>query len=279
MHFGRQFEHEMHSSEICAKTAEQQPEWSSRFCLQATQTTSQRQPSTSSPISYLVMKHGCMVMTLRLSSSHRSGSRQFHHSRKKCIKFAVMASPCWLFFSTFKALSTRNSYSLVKSSMASFTVRFWSGWGRAFSTNVQTGGKKQLVSPPWQLAHSHITRCLTIPDFQKHYSDFPPPPLRLFPIPQHEITAERASFWYDWGEPRRIAGHYQHTHIWELPGMHEIMANMLGSLHTCPRELLQRRRWKLGVTARNFFLQSNSPNFWVAPHVLSMSPGTSNLKK
>ena len=27
-----------------------------------------------------VMKHGCMVMTLRLSSSRRSGSRQIHHS-------------------------------------------------------------------------------------------------------------------------------------------------------------------------------------------------------
>jgi hypothetical protein len=32
-----------------------------------------------------------------------------------------------------------------------------------------------LVSPPWQHARSHITRCLTIPDFQKHYSDSLPP--------------------------------------------------------------------------------------------------------
>jgi len=29
------------------------------------------------------MKHGCMVMTLRLSSSRRSGSRQIHRGRKK----------------------------------------------------------------------------------------------------------------------------------------------------------------------------------------------------
>jgi hypothetical protein len=35
--------------------------------------------------------------------------------------------------------------------------------------------EQQLVSPPWQRARSHITRCSTIPDFQKHYSDFPPP--------------------------------------------------------------------------------------------------------
>jgi len=45
------------------------------------------------------------------------------------------------FFSTSKALSKRNSYPLVKPSMASFTVRFWSGWGRAFGANLQTSGR------------------------------------------------------------------------------------------------------------------------------------------
>jgi len=54
------------------------------------------------------------------------------------------------------------------------------------------------------------------------------------------------------------------TRILELPGMHEIMGNTLGSLCACPRELLRRRRWKLGVTVRNF-LWSNSPNFLVVP--------------
>ena len=58
------------------------------------------------------------------------------------------------FFPTLKALSTRNSYPLVKPSMASFTVRFWSGWGNT----------------------SLVVCCSTIPDFQKHYSD---PPTRL----------------------------------------------------------------------------------------------------
>jgi hypothetical protein len=79
-------------------------------------------------------------------------------------------------------------------------------------------------------------------------------PLQLFPIPQHEITAERTSFWHDWGDPRRIARGYRHTHIWKFPGMHEIMGNTLGSLYTCPRGLLRRRQWKLGVTVINFFM-------------------------
>ena len=37
-----------------------------------------------------------------------------------------------------------------------------------------------------------------------------------------------------------------------------------------PRELLRRRRWKLGVTVRTF-LWSNSPNFWVAPRIYCLS--------
>ena len=201
------------------------------------------------------MKHGCVVMTLRLSSSRRSGSRRIHRGRKKRVKFAAMSSPCWSFFPTSKALSTRNLYPLVKPSMASFTVRFWSDWGTAFGANVQTSGRKTIGSPPWQRARSHITRCSTVPDFQKHYSDSPPPLFAwLFPIPQDEITAERASFWHDWGDPRRNTRGYRHTHIWELPGMHEIMGNTLGSLYTCPRGLFRRRRWKLGVTVRNFFM-------------------------
>ena len=44
------------------------------------------------------MKHGCVVMTLRLSSSRRNGSSQIHRGRKKCVKFAAMSSPRWSFF-------------------------------------------------------------------------------------------------------------------------------------------------------------------------------------
>jgi hypothetical protein len=55
-----------------------------------------------------------------------------------------------------------------------------------------------------------------IPDFQKHYSDSPPP-VRLTSPPatisysQEEITAERASFLHDWGDPYRNAGGYRNT--------------------------------------------------------------------
>jgi hypothetical protein len=122
-----------------------------------------------------------------------------------------------------------------------------------------------MTTPP-------LTRnLLTIPDFQKHYSDFPPlawpSPLRLFPIPQDEITAEVVSFLHSWDDPWRIAWGYRHTYIWELPGMHEIMENTLGLLYTYPRGLLWRRRWKLEVMVK-YFLLSNSPMFWVAPRII-----------
>jgi len=83
-------------------------------------------------------------MTLRLSSSRRSRSRQIHRGRQKRVKYAEMSSLCWSFFSTSKELPIRNSYLLVKSSMASFTVRFWSGWGRAFGANLQTSGRTTI---------------------------------------------------------------------------------------------------------------------------------------
>jgi hypothetical protein len=116
-------------------------------------------------------------------------------------------------------------------------VRFWSGWRRTFGANVQTS-VRTIGFSTMTTRRSHITRCSTIPDFQTHYSDSPPSiplfawprPLRLFPIPQDEITAERASFWHGWGYPCIIARGYRHIHSWELPGMHEIMGSTLGSL-------------------------------------------------
>ena len=90
------------------------------------------------------MKHGCMVKTLRLSSNCRNASCQIHRGRKKHVKFAAMLSPFRSFSPTSKALSTRNLYPLVKLSMANFTVRFWSGSGRAFGANVQTSGRTTI---------------------------------------------------------------------------------------------------------------------------------------
>jgi hypothetical protein len=158
-------------------------------------------------------------------------------------------------FSTSKALSTRNSYPLVKPSM----------WGfEAAEEGIRCKRRDKWENNNWFLHHDNTpaNTSLVVREFlnSKKITVIPHPlfawlrPLRLFPIPQDEITAETAWFWHDWRCPRRIARGYRHTHIWELPGIHEIMGNTLGSLYTCPRGLLRRRRWKLWVTIRNSFM-------------------------
>jgi hypothetical protein len=104
---------------------------------------------------------------------------------KQRVKFAAVSSPYWS-LSTFKALSTRNSCPLVKP----WQILLW-GFEAAVgghSAHTSRQVKEQLVSPPWQRARLHITRCSTIPNFQKHYSDSPPPPIHL--------TAPPATFSY-----------------------------------------------------------------------------------
>ena len=60
--------------------------------------------------------------------------------------------------------------------------------------------EKQLVSPPCQRARSHITHCLTIPDFQTHYSDSPPPylpdfaPCEFFLFPKMKLRLKGRRF-------------------------------------------------------------------------------------
>jgi hypothetical protein len=53
--------------------------------------------------------------------------------------------------------------------------------------------------------------------------------------------------------------------------MHEIMGNMLGSLYTCPRGLLQRRGWKLEVMVRNFFYGQIPQNFGSTTYFIILS--------
>jgi hypothetical protein len=138
-------------------------------------------------------------------------------------------------------------------------VWFWSSWGRAFGANVQTSGTTTTIGFSTMTTRPLTHHTLDNSGLPKMLQWFPTPlftwpcPLQIFPIPQGEITTGRASFWHEWANPCKIARGYQHTHISELPGMHEIIGNTLGSLYTFLRGLLRRRLWKLGVMVRNFF--------------------------
>ena len=194
------------------------------------------------------MKHGYMVITLRLSSSRRSGSRLIHRGRKKRIKFPAMSSVRWSFFFDIQGILHKE----------------FAPPGQTVNGKFYCELLKRLREGIWHKRPDNTPAhtSLVVRQFltSKNITVIPHPTIRLtspqrpFPIPQGEITAERASFWHDWGDPRRITRGYRHTHIWELPGMHEIMGNKLGSLYICPRGLFQRRRWILKVTVRNFFM-------------------------
>jgi len=134
-----------------------------------------KQQARDDPILISNMKHGCMVMSLRLSNSRRSGSRQIHRGRKKRVKFAAMSSPCWSFFR-----HPRHCPQGIRTpwSNRQWQVLLWGFEAAEGGHSTQTFRqveKQQLVSPPRQPAHSHITCCSTILDFQKHYCDSPPP--------------------------------------------------------------------------------------------------------
>jgi len=132
-------------------------------------------------------------MSLRLSSSCHSGSRQIHYSRKQRVKFAAMSSPCWSFF-RHPRQCTQGIY--TPWSNHQWQVLLWGFEVDKGGHSVQTSRQveeKQLVSPPWQRACSQITCCSTIPDFQKHYSDSPhpiftwPPPWDFFLFPKMKL--------------------------------------------------------------------------------------------
>jgi hypothetical protein len=165
------------------------------------------------------------------------------------------------FFLTSKALSTRNSP--PPWSNCQRQVLLWGFEAAKGGHSAQTSRQveeQELVSPPWQHARPHITRCSTTPGFQEHDSHSPPPlfawprTLRLFPVPQGEITAEKGSRFDTIEEIQAESQEVLNTLTLEnFQGCMELWKKTLGSLYTCPRGLLRRRRWKLGVRVIHFF--------------------------
>ena len=156
-------------------------------------------------------------------------------------------------------------------SIASFTVRFWSGRGRAFRANVQTSGRTTCFST---MTTRPLTHHLSFENswLPKTLQCFPMPlfawprPLWLFSIPQDEITVERASFWHDWANPRRIAWGYRwHTFEnfqWCMKSWKTCCIALYIPKGTTSKETLETR-----IYSKKLFLWSNSPNFWVAHRI------------
>jgi len=174
-------------------------------------------------------------------------------------------------FTISKALSTSNSYPLVKLSMANFTVWMWSGWGRAFGLNVQTSGRKQLIYPTRQRARLHIIRCSKIPDVQKHYSGSLPP-IRLTSPPATFSYSPRWNYGWKGVVSTRLSWSTQkrkrlstHSHLrtsrgaWNL-GKHTGIAVYM------PKGTTSKETVETGSYGKKLFM-ANFPELWVAPRI------------
>ena len=206
------------------------------------------------------MKHGWVVMTLRLSSSRRCGSRQIHRGRKKARQVPSNIKPMLIFFRhpRYCPQGIRTPWS-----NGQWQVLLWGfeaaegGYSAQTSRHVE---EQQLVSPPWQHARSHTTRCWTIPDFQNHYSDSPtPPPLFVWPRPPASFSCSPR--WNCGWKGVVLTRMGRSTQNRKRLSTHSYLRTSrdawnhgkgAGSLCTCPRWLLRRRWWKIGVTVRNF---------------------------
>ena len=132
--------------------------------------------------------------------------------------------------------------------------------------------EKQMVSPPRQHARSQITRCSTILDFQKHYSDSPPPyspdlapgtisysPRRNYAWKGVVLTRLRRAT----QKRKRLSTHScLRTSIDALNhGKHAGIAVYMPK-RTISKETVETRSY-----GKEHFLWSNSTNFWVAPPI------------
>jgi len=86
-------------------------------------------------------------------------------------------------------------------------------------------------------------------------------PLQFFPIPQDEITAEKSvvvTRLRRSTQNRKTLSTHSHLRTSRDAWNH---GKQTGILYICTRELLRRRRWKLGETVR-IFLWFKFPEFW-----------------
>ena len=195
------------------------------------------------------MKQGCVVMTL--SSSRRSGSRQIYRGRKKRVKFAAVSSPCWSFF---------DIQCIVHKEFVppgqTVNGKFYCEILKLLREGIRRKRPDMWKKNNWFLHHDNAPAHTSLVFRQfltsKNITVIPHPSVRLTSPPATLCYSPKWNYGWKGVVLTRLRRstqkrkRYRHTHIWELPGMHEIMGNTLGSL-------LRRRRWKLGVTVRNIF--------------------------
>ena len=211
------------------------------------------------------MKHGCTVMTLRLSSSRRNGSRQFHRGRKKGIKFAAISSPSWSFF--------RHPRHCPQGIRIPWWNRQWQVllWGfEATKGGYSAQTSRQVGKNCWFLHHdkapAHTSFVVRQFLTSKNITVIPHPPIRLTSPPATFSFSPRWN--YGWlrrytQNRKRLSTHsYLRTSrdAWNH-GKHAGIAVYV------PEEATSKETVETRSYGEKRFLWSDSPNFWVAPRM------------
>ena len=112
------------------------------------------------------------------------------------------------FFLTSRELSTRKLSLLVKQSMGSYLVKFWSSYVRALGATSTKFEEQQQGSPPWQCARAHIVSFTAFFGFKKTVVMIPilflsilfawPYPVRLFLFPKIKLHLKGRRFDTSW---------------------------------------------------------------------------------
>ena len=270
-HFGGQFEHETHFCEICAKTAERRPEGPSRFCLQGTQQVRDDPNCICNIItSDETWVYGFDPETKQQQSWWRSPNSP--RPRKARQVRSIVKSMLIVF--------SRHPRHCPQGIRTPWSNRQWRVLLRGFEAaeevhSAQTSRQveeKQLVSPQWQRARSHITRCSTVPDFQKHYSDSPPPyspdlahcDFFLFPKTKLRLKGRRFDTTEEiHAETQEVIDTHLRTFRDALNHGKHVGIAVCMPKGTTSKETVETRSY-----LKKLFLWSNSHNVWVAPRVL-----------
>jgi hypothetical protein len=113
---------------------------------------------------------------------------------------------------TLKASCIRNLFHQDEQWRENSITMFWGDWGKTLGANAETSGATTPRS--WIMTTLWLTRCLlrssfwllriqqsSPPTIPTHRSSTPV----IFPIPEDEITTQRAIFWRCWRDPQWIS--------------------------------------------------------------------------
>ena len=221
------------------------------------------------------MKHGCMVITLRLSSSRRSGSRQIHRGRKKALQ--VRSNVKSMLIVVFDIQGSVHK-EFVPSGQA-VNGKFYCEVLKLLKEGIRRKYPDKWKNNSWFLHHDKAPAhtSLVVRQFLTSKNNTVishPLPIRL--------TSPPATFSYSprWNygckgvvltrlrrstQNRKRLSTHSHLRISRDAWNHGKYAGIVVYMPkgTTSKETVETRSY-----GKNLFLWSNSPNFWVAPRKL-----------